>query len=95
MEMTQNVAAWFGWLSRVRFFLITLLLTLVLVLAKTSQMEVSTRYFIPWMILWYTMAIVYSILMRWMPVATWHGWVQLVFDLLLVTGLIYLTGTQR
>ncbi len=94
MEMTQNVAAWLNWLSRVRFFLITLLLALVLVLGKTSQLEVSTRLFLPLMILWYTLAIIYAILMRWMPVASWHGPVQLVCDLLLVTGLIYLTGTQ-
>jgi two-component system sensor histidine kinase PilS (NtrC family) len=94
MELTQNVAAWLGWLSRVRFFLITLLLALVIVLGKTSQLEVSTRYFIPLMILWYTLAIVYTILMRWMPVASWHAGVQLVFDLLVVTCLIYLTGTQ-
>ena len=70
MELTQNVAAWLSWLSRVRFFLITLLLALVIVLGKTSQLEVSTRYFIPLMILWYTLAIVYTILMRWMPVAS-------------------------
>jgi len=94
MELTQNIAAWLGWLSRVRFFLITLLLALVIVLGKTSQLEVSTRYFIPLMILWYTLAIVYSILMRWMPVASWHAGVQLFFDLLVVTCLIYLTGTQ-
>ena len=87
MELTQNVAAWLGWLSRVRFFLITLLLALVLVLGKTSQLEVSTRYFIPLMILWYTLAIVYTILMRWMPVASWHGRVQMVFDLIVVTVL--------
>ena len=94
MELTQNVAAWLSWLSRVRFFLITLLLALVILLNMTGQLEVSTRYFIPLMILWYTLAIVYSILMRWMPVASWHGGVQLVFDLFMVTGLIYLTGTQ-
>jgi two-component system sensor histidine kinase PilS (NtrC family) len=94
MELTQNVAAWLAWLSRVRFFLITLLLALVIVLGKTSQLQVSTRYFIPLMILWYTLAIIYSILMRWMPVASWHAGVQLIFDLLLVTGVIYLTGTQ-
>src|ERR1700682_2443140 len=94
MDMTQNVAAWLSWLSRVRFFLITLLLALVLVLGKTSQLEVSTRFFLPMMILWYTLAIIYAILMRWMPVASWHGPVQLVCDLLLVTGVIYLTGTQ-
>src|ERR1700730_15953843 len=93
MEMTQNVAAWLNWLSHVRFFLLTLLLALVLILAKTSQLEVSTRLFLPLMILWYTLAIIYVILMRWMPVASWHGPVQLICDLLLVTGLIYLTGT--
>src|ERR1700694_1642003 len=94
MELTQNVVAWLGWLSRVRFFLITLLLALVIVLGKTSQLEVSTRFFLPLMILWYTLAIIYAILMRLMPVASWHGPVQLVCDLLLVTGVIYLTGTQ-
>jgi two-component system sensor histidine kinase PilS (NtrC family) len=94
MDLTQNVAAWLGWLSRVRFFLITLLLTLVLVLGKTSQLAVSTRFFVPLIILWYTLAIVYTILLRWMPVASWHGPVQMVFDLLLITCLIYLTGTQ-
>src|SRR5258707_13994376 len=94
MEMTQNVAAWLNWLSRVRFFLITLLLALVLVLGKTSQLEVSTRLFLPLMILWYTLAIIYAIMMRWMPTASWHGPVQLICDLLLVTGIIYLTGTQ-
>src|SRR5579863_3348434 len=94
MELTQNVAAWLSWLSRVRFFLITLVFALVLVLSRTSQLVVATRYFIPLMILWYTLAIIYTILMRWMPVASWHAGVQLVFDLLLVTGLVYLTGTQ-
>jgi len=34
---------------------------LVLVLGKTSQLEVSTRFFISLMILWYTLAIVYTI----------------------------------
>src|ERR1700674_3931634 len=94
MDLTQNVVAWLGWLSRVRFVLITLLLVIVLALGQTSQLQVSTRYFIPLIILWYALAIVYAILLRWIPVAPWHGPVQMVCDLLLVTGLIYLTGTQ-
>src|SRR6202521_802431 len=94
MDLTQNVVAWLGWLSRVRFVLITLLLVIVLALGQTSQLQVSTRYFIPLIILWYALAIVYAILLRWIPIASWHGPVQLVCDLLLVTGLIYLTGTQ-
>ena len=36
MELTQNVAAWLGWLSRVRFLLITLLLALVIVLRQDT-----------------------------------------------------------
>src|SRR6202140_891724 len=94
MDMSQNVAAWLNWLSRVRFFLITLLLGLILVLGKTSQLEVATRFFLPLVVPWYTLAIFYSILMRWMPQASWHGPVQLVCDLILVTGVVYLTGTQ-
>src|ERR1700726_66955 len=94
MDMTQNAAEWLNWLSRVRFFLISFLLALVLVLEKTSQLEVSTRLFLPLMILWYTLAIIYAILMRWMPVASWLGPIQLVCDLLLVTGVVSLTGTQ-
>ena len=74
MELTQNVASWLSWLSRVRFFLITLVFALVLVLAHTSQLVVATRYFIPLMILWYTLAIIYTILMRWMPVAWMPSW---------------------
>jgi two-component system, NtrC family, sensor histidine kinase PilS len=94
MKLTQNVAEWLGWLSRVRFFLISLLLVLVILLGMTGEIEVSASYFIPLIILWYTLAIFYTILMRWMPVASWHAGVQLVFDLFMVTGLIYLTGTQ-
>src|SRR3981189_638794 len=94
MDMTQNVAEWLNWLSRVRFFLITLLLALVLVLGKTSQLEVSTRLFLPLMILWYTLAIIYAIMLRWMPMASWHGPVLLVWDGSSVAGTPFLSGTQ-
>src|SRR3981081_2275772 len=94
MDMTQNVAEWLNWLSRVRFFLITLLLALVLVLGKTSQLEVSTRLVLPLIILWYTRALICTILLRWMPLASWDGPIQLVCVLLLVTGVVDLTGTQ-
>lgn len=95
MELTQNVAAWLGWLSRVRFFLITLVLAIVLVLGEMSLLDVSNRLFISLMILWYTLAIIYAILLRWMPDAQWHGQLQMVCDLLMITGLVYLTGTQQ
>ena len=39
MELTQNVGDWLGWLTRVRFLLITLLLALVLVLGNTRKLR--------------------------------------------------------
>ena len=47
--------------------LITLLLALVVVLQQYTQLVVPTRYFIPLMVLWYTLAIFYVILLRWVP----------------------------
>lgn len=94
MEHSQNSADWLGWLSRVRFFLITLVMVILLVLGKTNLLEVSTWLFIPLIILWYTLAILYSVLLRWLPIASWHGPVQIAFDLLMVTALVYLTGVQ-
>ena len=31
------------------------------------------RYFVPLVILWYTLAIFYLILLRWVPLARWHA----------------------
>ena len=91
MEFTQNVREWLAWLNRVRF-LITFLLLIVLALRDYTQIAVSARYFIPLVVLWYTLAIFYAILQRWIPQARWHAPLQMVCDLLLVTGLVYVTG---
>ena len=92
MEITQNVREWLAWLNRVRFLLITFLLLIVLALRDYTQLAVSARYFIPLVVLWYTLAIFYAILQRWIPQARWHAPLQMVCDLLLVTGLVYVTG---
>src|SRR3981189_2893074 len=94
MDMTQNVAECLNWLSRVRFFRTPPPGPPVMGREKPSARAVPTRLFLPLMILWYTLAIIYAIMLRWVPMASWHGPVQLVCDLLLVTGIIYLTGTQ-
>ena len=94
MDLSQNSAAWLSWLSRVRFFLITLLFAILFVLGKTSLLDTSAWLFIPLIILWYAFAIFYAVMLRWIPEAAWHGPVQIAFDLLMVTALVYLTGVQ-
>jgi two-component system sensor histidine kinase PilS (NtrC family) len=92
MDLTQNAGAWLGWLSRVRFLLITLLLALVVCLQQYTNLAVPWRYFVPLVVLWYTLAIFHVILLRWVPWAKWHAPLEIICDLLMVTGLVYVTG---
>src|SRR5215510_9085718 len=87
MERTQNVRARLDWLARVRFLLIAFLLAIVLVLRDSSQV-----YFVPLVVLWSTLAIFYVILLRWIPDAHWHGPLEIVCDVVMVTALVYVSG---
>jgi two-component system sensor histidine kinase PilS (NtrC family) len=91
-HLTENVREWLWWLARVRFLLITFLLAIVLVLRDIQLLAIPLRYFAPLILLWYTLAIFYAILLRWIP-GTWlHAPLQMVCDLLLITALVYVTG---
>jgi two-component system sensor histidine kinase PilS (NtrC family) len=91
-EASQNAGEWLQWLVRVRFLLITLLLGVVVVLQNYTQLAVPMRLFVPLVVLWYTLAIFYSIALRWVPLARWHGALEIICDLVMVTGLVYVTG---
>ena len=92
MELDQNLGDWLHWLNRVRFLVVTLLLGIVLVLEQYTEFAVPLRYFVPLVILWYTLGLFYLILLHWVPVGRWHAPLEIVSDLLLVTGLVYVTG---
>ena len=95
MELNQNLGDWLRWLNRVRFLVITLLLGIVIVLQQYTQVAVSFRYFVPLIILWYTLALFYVILLHWVPIAGWHAPLEVICDALLVTGLVYVTGSYE
>jgi len=95
LKGAQNIHEWLDWLTRVRFLLITFLLAIVLSLQYYRQLFVPTKYFVPLVVLWYTLAIFYVILVRWIPHAWWHAPLEMVCDVLMVTGLVYVTGTQE
>jgi two-component system sensor histidine kinase PilS (NtrC family) len=94
MESVQNTHEWLRWLTRVRFLLITFLLIIVVILQQYTELFIPTKYFVPLIVLWYTLAIFYVILLRWIPQAWWHAPLEMVCDLSMVTGLVYVTGTH-
>jgi two-component system sensor histidine kinase PilS (NtrC family) len=94
MKSTPNVSEWLSWLGRVRFLAITFLVGIVIAARHLTPMPVPVRSFVQLIVLWYTLAIFYVILRRWMPRARWHAPLQIACDLMLVTGVVYATGVQ-
>src|SRR5271154_7138133 len=94
MKSTPNVSEWLSWLGRVRFLAIAFLVGIVIAARHLSPMPVPVRSFVQLIALWYTLAIFYVILRRWVPLARWHAPLQIACDLLLVTGVVYSTGMQ-
>jgi len=88
----QGSGDWLWWLARVRFLLITLLLAIVLVLRDLKFLDIEANYFIPVILLWYTLAVFFGILLRWIPQVRWHGPLQVICDLVMITALVYVTG---
>ncbi|HEV2615682.1 MAG TPA: ATP-binding protein [Candidatus Acidoferrales bacterium] len=92
MDLTQNTSDWLSWLGRVRFLVITFLLAVVLAVSHLTPLPLTAKYFVPVILLWYLLAICYVILLRWIPEARWHAPLQIIGDVILVTGLVYSTG---
>jgi two-component system sensor histidine kinase PilS (NtrC family) len=91
-ELSPSEGDWLSWLARVRFLLITFLVVIVLALHQYTQLVVPARYFVSLIVLWLTLATFYVILLRWIPAARWHGPLEIVCDVVMMTGLVYVTG---
>ncbi len=94
-EVSPEIRDWLWWLARVRFLVISLLLAIVAALRNFTLLEVQVIYFVPVIVLWYVLAIFYTILLKWIPGFRWNGPLQIICDLLLVTGLVFVTGEHE
>ena len=94
MKAATSVSEWLPWLGRVRFLAITFLLGIVVAARQLTPASISVRSFVPLVALWYMLAIVYVILQRWTPQARVHAPLQIICDLLIITGVVYTTGSQ-
>jgi len=91
-----DLREWLFWLARVRFLVITLLFAVVLALQKFTGLPAPARYFVPLVVLWYTLAVFFGLLMRtlpqWEAMPRWLAPVQVMCDLLMTTGVVFVTG---
>jgi two-component system sensor histidine kinase PilS (NtrC family) len=94
MENNSSVNEWLPWLGRVRFLIITFLLVVIVAVSQLAPAPLPIRTLVPLITLWYTFAILFVILQRWLPEAWWQALVQMVCDLVIITGVVYATGAQ-
>jgi len=95
MDQSFASKAWLEWLTRVRLLTITLILTVGVVWPQYVPGLGSNRFFLPLIIFWITLGILHLILLRWLPEAAWHGRLQVGGDVVMVTLLVYQTGSQE
>jgi two-component system sensor histidine kinase PilS (NtrC family) len=93
-EFTDPMSEWLPWLSRVRFLIITLLVMVVIAVRQLTPIQTPVNTLFPIVVLWYTLAVVYLLLQRWLPQARWQAPLQLTLDLVIITGVVYATGSQ-
>jgi two-component system sensor histidine kinase PilS (NtrC family) len=94
MEIQLNMNEWLPWLGRVRFLMITFLVAVVVAVRQLTPLPLPARLLVPLVVLWYTLAIFYLILQRWLPQARWQASLQMALDIVIITGVVYATGTQ-
>jgi len=96
----EELRDWLVWLSRVRFLVITLLLAVVLVLKNYIGATAPAIFIAPVVLMWYALAFFFGLLIRWLSaprerarrVPRWVAPIQILCDLLMVTGVVFATG---
>ena len=73
MEFTQNISEWMGWLSRVRFLVITFILAISVFHSNNGLLHLSATVFGTLIATWYMLSFLYAILAKWAPQARWQA----------------------
>src|SRR5271156_3110969 len=85
MELELNMNEWLPWLGRVRFLMITFLVAVVVAVRQLPPLPLPARGLVPIIVLWYTLAIFFLILQRWLPEARWQAPLQMILDVAIIT----------
>lgn len=95
MDQNLSMREWLDWLTRVRLLLIALILAVAVVWPQYMPATATSHFFLPLIIFWITLGTLHIIVLRWMPDAPWHGGLQIVSDVLMISALVYTTGLQE
>ena len=94
MELTASASEWLPWLGRVRFLSITFLLAVVVAVHQFTPVSLPVGVLVSLCGIWYVLASIYVILQRALPHAAWHGALQMILDVSVITGVVYSSGAQ-
>ncbi|HKV24530.1 MAG TPA: ATP-binding protein [Candidatus Acidoferrum sp.] len=95
--MAQNTTTreWLGWLTRVRLLTILLILIVDLFWPQYVPASSTNRAFLPILVAWVALAVLFIGLVRWFSSAAWQGVLQVATDILVISALVYTTGLQE
>jgi two-component system, NtrC family, sensor histidine kinase PilS len=94
MESTPSVNEWLPWLGRVRFLIITFLIGVIVAVHQWTPIGLPVRTLLLLAASWYALAAL-DVMLQWKaPEAHWHAPLQIIFDLAIITGVVYVSGAQ-
>lgn len=92
MQSMFDERQWLQWLVKVRIIVLTFLLGIELAITQFTPTLLPTRAFVSAMVLWYTIALVYMVVLSFWQETRAQSLIQVITDLALTTLLIQFTG---
>lgn len=92
MELSSSTNEWLPWLGRVRFLVITFLLAVVVALRQWTHIAIPVGTLFLLAAVWYALATVCLMLNRAFAQRRWLEPVQVMFDLAVITAMVYASG---
>jgi two-component system, NtrC family, sensor histidine kinase PilS len=92
MQSELQERTWLIWFAKVRIIVITFLLGIELAIAVLTTTNLPTRVFVVTILLWYTIAAFYILLLSLRHDARFQARLQVLTDLCLASTVVYLTG---
>ncbi|HTK95348.1 MAG TPA: histidine kinase dimerization/phospho-acceptor domain-containing protein, partial [Terriglobales bacterium] len=94
MGTNFNERTWLTWLAKVRIIIITFLLGIELAITRLTPTPLPERVFVSIILLWYTIAVFYVLLLFLWDDYRNQARLQVFSDLAFATGVVYVTGGQ-
>jgi len=94
MESSPSVNEWLPWLGRVRFLIVTVLIGVIVAVRQWTPIPVPVKTLILLVASWYLVAVLDLLVQRWFPEARWQAPLQILLDLVIITGIVYSSGAQ-